>query len=123
LKAELKAECKLQLEFIVVKNELRQRLDEELRKCALLSFGEASAISRPRKSSHGKPGTDSFYQVDVRILQRHQSGSDRWVEVIISVDDGLPSEGLLGRFFGAIEPTCGSVVFHEDGRIETFSKE
>jgi hypothetical protein len=106
----------------LLKSELKQRLQEEMRKYASLSFAEVSAISLPVKSSHGTPGSESFCQVDVRILQGQMSGQDRWVELIVSVDDGMPAPGILARAFSVVEPESGSVVIHEDGRVETFAK-
>ncbi len=106
----------------MLKSELKQRVQEEMRKYASLSFGEASAISVPIKSYHGTPGTEFFCQVEVRVLETQMSGPDRWVHLSVSADDGMPAEGLLGKLLKAVTPETGSVIILEDGRVETSSK-
>lgn len=102
----------------LTKNELANRLREAMARYALMSYSEAAELKVSLPFSHGSPGSDDFYQGDVRFLQAGQSDGDRWVELVIAVSDGTPSEGWLGRLLGAVTPQTGSLLFHEDGRVE-----
>lgn len=99
---------------------LRQQLVREMERYAVLSYDEVQSLQTPAKYQHGSPEDDDFCQVDVRVLQRSISAAQEWIELLISVDDGVARGGKLSRLLHAVAPESGSLVFHRDGRIERF---
>jgi hypothetical protein len=104
----------------MTREELRKHLVDEISMYrSLFSYDAVAALSGPLKHHFGNPGTSEFYQVDARVLQRWNRDNEDWIELLVSVDDGVPHGAVLGRMFNVIAPESGSLVFHRDGRIET----
>jgi hypothetical protein len=103
----------------MTREELRKRLVDELARYARLSYGEVAALGKPITQDYGTPGRDDFYQITVRVLQTWRSGSEDWIELTVSVYDGVPHGGLMSRLLHIATPEVASLIFHRDGRIET----
>lgn len=107
----------------MTQNALRQQLVREMKKYAVLSYDEVESLRTPLKDQQGTPGSEDFYQVEVRVLQRSKSDTDEWIELLVSVDDGVSRGGRLSRLLRAVSPESASLVFHRDGRVERFLRD
>lgn len=107
----------------MTRNALRQQLVREMEEYAVLSYDEVESLQTPVKVRRGTPGSEDFCQVDVRVLQRSKSDTEEWIELLVSVDDGVSGSGPLSRLLHAVSPESGSLVFHRDGRVERFLRD
>lgn len=104
-------------------DELKRQLEAELGNyAARLNYDSASGLRSAlvEQRNLADPVDESFYQVDVRLLQKHKSATEDWVQILVAVDDGRPSGGLLSRLLHIVRPVSGALIFHRDGRIERF---